>query len=54
MTAIIVTVYGHARTAPCEYVRKTFYAWDEADFGEQVAAWERENDIFEWHRTSTV
>lgn len=52
MSTITVTVYGHTRTAPCDYVRKVFYVRDMADFGEQVAAWERDNDIIEWHRTS--
>lgn len=51
MKTLIIKVYGFAKSKPCEYVTKTFYVRDEAEFAEQVYHWEIENEIFEWSRS---
>jgi hypothetical protein len=50
MNVIKVTVTGYSADRPCERVSKTFYVRDEAEFGERVLAWERENRIMEWSK----
>ncbi len=52
MNILKIVVSGFSHNAPCEPVAKTFYVRDEAEFNERVLAWEKENNVMEWHRTN--
>ena len=51
MNILKIEVVGYSKADLCSPIRKTFFVRDEAEFGERVIAWEKDNGIFEWSRT---
>lgn len=54
MNILKITVTGFTWLNPCDYVTKTFYVRDEAEFGVRVLEWERDCGIMEWSRSRSI